>query len=207
MRFQMGPQIASLRGFIIALVAFVWFFPTVGSQMCPQMTDMGGCVLTLVAFVCSFILNSFNIHINFTPIRTFKVIIHHYFLKKKVSGKEMEGPLNWSVLMSKGYWFIVFGLSLSGWLKESESADFLYNWASFSTKRRHSFATYFDRGEFSQEIFNSIWGILKAAHCSVQKHNWRVGIFPFCSVLWAFVLHRKVSVIFMILFSKYGEYS
>ena len=36
--FQMFPQIACLRGCIIALVTFVWFFSTVYFQMCPQMT-------------------------------------------------------------------------------------------------------------------------------------------------------------------------
>ena len=53
-RFQMGPQMACLRGCIVTLVAFVWLFSTVHFQMGPQMACLRGCIVTLVAFVWSF---------------------------------------------------------------------------------------------------------------------------------------------------------
>ena len=46
-----SPQIACLRGCIIALVAFVWLFSTVCFQMFPQRTWIRACKVTLVTFV------------------------------------------------------------------------------------------------------------------------------------------------------------
>ena len=51
MYFQMGPQIAFLRGCEITLVAFVRLFSTLYSQMCSQMACVRGVIFTLVAFL------------------------------------------------------------------------------------------------------------------------------------------------------------
>ena len=51
--FQMCPQTVCPRRGIVTLVAFVWLFSTVGFQMCPQTVCPRGCKVTLIAFVSS----------------------------------------------------------------------------------------------------------------------------------------------------------
>ena len=52
--FQMLPHIACMRRYVVALVAFVWLFSTVRFQMCPQRAWIRAGKVTLVAFVCLF---------------------------------------------------------------------------------------------------------------------------------------------------------
>ena len=47
---------ACLRGYIVALVTFVWFFSTVCFQMCCQSACIEWCKITLIAFVWLFAL-------------------------------------------------------------------------------------------------------------------------------------------------------
>ena len=48
--FLMCPQMACLRGYIVALIAFIWLFSAVRFQMSPQISCVSGCIITSVAF-------------------------------------------------------------------------------------------------------------------------------------------------------------
>ena len=54
LRYKKYPQIACQRGCKVALIAFVWLFPTVCFHMSPQIAFPMGCKVTLVAFVWLF---------------------------------------------------------------------------------------------------------------------------------------------------------
>ena len=59
--------------YLVALVALVCFFSTVGFQMVPQITCLRGCIITLVAFVWLFSTVGFQMSPQITCIRCSKV--------------------------------------------------------------------------------------------------------------------------------------
>ena len=67
----MSPQIACLRGYIIALVAFVWLFSTTYLQI----TCLTGCKVTLVTFVRLFYTVHFQMCLHIVRPRECKVTL------------------------------------------------------------------------------------------------------------------------------------
>ena len=60
--FQMSPQMASSRGCIVTLIAFIWLVSTVGFHMFPQIGWIMACKVTLVVSVWFFSTVSFQMY-------------------------------------------------------------------------------------------------------------------------------------------------
>ena len=87
--FEVSFQIACLRWCIVAFVAFVCLFSTVGFHMFPQIACVIWCISTLVAFIWFFsALCHFHwilIGCAFTKISCFKIEIHFQLIRSVLS--------------------------------------------------------------------------------------------------------------------------